>query len=103
MVTIERPLEIVQLFATTLGSQCNVVKSRLISLTTCDKFEYVDKMGEVVGKGIIFCHFRAPLDFCMTPKQAFESVQQKFKKKMRKWGYILLPFHNRIRVVEIHS
>ena len=64
--------EIVQLFASPLGSQCNIEKSRPISLTKGDGFFYVGWIGEVVSRGTIFQHLGAPRGCYMTPKQVFD-------------------------------
>ena len=51
---LRKALEIVQLFSLVLGSQCNIEKSILISLTKSDGFDYVDGAREVVSKGTMF-------------------------------------------------
>jgi len=52
--TLRKALEIVQLFAIASRSQCNIEKSRLISLIKSDGLDYAGWIGEVVGKGMIF-------------------------------------------------
>ena len=82
---VRRGLALVQLFAQASGSQCNIGKSRLISLTKSDGFDYVGWTREVLGKGKILRHLGAPLGYYTSPKQAFEWVQERIQKKMSKW------------------
>ena len=63
---IKRALEIVHLFALASGSQCNIEKSRLISLTRSDGLDYAGWTREVVKKGNIFKHLGAPLGCLIT-------------------------------------
>ena len=84
---IRKALEIVQLFAIALGSQCNIEKSRLISLMESDRFDYARWIGEVISRGMIFRHLKALLGCYITPKQAFNWVQERIQKKMNKWRY----------------
>ena len=67
-----RGLEIVQLFAQALGSQCNIKKSWLLSLIQSNSFDYARWIGDVVGKGKIFRHLGALLGCYTSSKQAFE-------------------------------
>ena len=62
---MRRALEIVHLFAKASVSQCNIEKSRLISLTESDGFDYAGWTREVVSRGKIFRHLGAPLG-CFT-------------------------------------
>ena len=82
--SLRRALKIVQLFAKASGSQCNIKKSWLISLTESDGFDYARRMGDVVDKGKIFCHLGAPLGCYTSSKQAFERVQERIQTKLRK-------------------
>ena len=65
---LRKALQIVQLFAPTSWSKCNIEKSRMISLTESDGFDYAGRTREVVGKGTIFRHLGAPLGYYTTPK-----------------------------------
>ena len=51
---LKQVLEILQLFNKALGSQCNIEKSRLISLTKSGGFDYARWIGEEVRKEKIF-------------------------------------------------
>ena len=51
---LRKALEIVHLSATISGSQCNIEKSRLISLAKNHNFDYTRWNGELVRKGNIF-------------------------------------------------
>ena len=77
---LRKGLEIVQLFAQALGSQCNIEKSWLISLPKSNGFDYAGRTGDVVGKGKIFRHLGAPLGCYTSSKQAFEWVQERIQK-----------------------
>ena len=96
---VRRGLELVQLFAQASGSQCNIEKSQLISLTKSDSFDYAGWTRDVVGKGKIFWHLRAPLGCYTLAKQAFKWVHERIQKKMCKWRYVLLSFHSKIKVL----
>ena len=53
---VRKALEIVQTFGVASGSECNIEKSRLISLLEDIKFDYAGWSGEVVKRGNIFRH-----------------------------------------------
>ena len=63
---LRKALEIVQLFATALGSKCNIEKSRMISLIESNGFDYVGT-GEIVGKGVDLLSSWSTLLYCAKP------------------------------------
>ncbi len=98
---IRRALEIVQNFATASGSQCSIEKSRLISLTEANSFDYAGWTGEVIRKGNIVRHLGIPLGMGTSQKQAVDWTLEKIKRKLKRWEFSLLPFHSRATVINM--
>ena len=83
------------------GSECNIEKSRLISLLEDIKFDYAGWSGEVVKRGNIFRHLGAPLGEGTTFNQALNWFQDRLKQKIKRWENILVPFECRIRIINM--
>ena len=89
---IGRALEIVQEFAMASGSQCNIEKSRRISLSEADSFDYADWTVEVIKRGNIVRHLGIPMGVGTSPKQACDWTMERIRKKLKRWEFTLLPF-----------
>ena len=96
---VRKALELVQLFATASGSQCNIEKSRLISLTEEDGFGSSGWTGDIINRGNIIRHLGMPIGEGTTNKQSFDWVLERIQKKMKRWEFILTPFHCRARLI----
>lgn len=96
---LRKALQIVQLIVVASGSKCNIEKSNLISLAEDDSFHDDSWAGVTVPRGQIFRHLGDSLGVGTTFKQAFQWYLSKFKQKMQRWEFTLLPFHYRPRVI----
>ena len=79
---VRKALEIVQLFSIASGSQCNIEKSRLISLSEEDSFDTFGWTGDIVHRGNIVRHLGIPIEEGTTYKQAFDWIHDKIQKKI---------------------
>ena len=77
---VRKALELVQLFATASGSQCNIEKSKLISLSEEDGFDFSGWTGDIINRGNLICHLAMPIGEGTTNKQSFD-----WKEFKRKW------------------
>ena len=96
---VRNALEVIQTFALALGSQCNIEKSRLISLTEGYSFDPSYWNGEIVHKGEVFRHLGTPLGIGISAKQQFNWIWEKISRKLKRWKYILLPFPSRVKII----
>ena len=70
-----------QEFATASGSQCNIEKSRLISLSEADFIDYAGWTGEFIKRANTVRYLGIPMGVGTYPKQAFDWMMERIRRK----------------------